>query len=236
MNKVSITKTKKQLILENTELRSRLLETEEAVIAIRKGEVDAIVVSGTLGEQIYSISSAETPYRAFIEQMNEGAVSLTKEGIILYCNLRFSELVHEPIETVIGSNIKRFIIPEDKLKFASLVDPHAQNKNEVVITSLKNSTCLKLSISLFPAYLHGNNYILIATDISQLKKKENDLREILEILERHIEELRALRIDNINETIDVKIEKNRIAFTNKKLVKEIAKLNRAVAALKQKQR
>src|SRR4030042_4777818 len=94
----SIIKTKEQLIIENEELHSRLAEIEEALTAIRNGEVDAIMVSGKKGEQVYSISSAETPYRTFIEEMSEGAVTLTKEGIILYCNQRFAELVHEQIE------------------------------------------------------------------------------------------------------------------------------------------
>ena len=73
-----MTKTKEQLIIENEELHSRLVETEEALMAIRSGEVDAIVVSGAEGEQVYSINSAETPYRTFIEEMNEGAVTLTR--------------------------------------------------------------------------------------------------------------------------------------------------------------
>ena len=71
-----MSKTIKQLIAENEELHSRLAEAEETLIAIRSGEVDAIVVSGSKGEQVYSISSAETPYRTFIEEMNEGAVTL----------------------------------------------------------------------------------------------------------------------------------------------------------------
>jgi PAS domain-containing protein len=48
--------------------------------------VDAIMVSGDKGEQVYSVSSAETPYRTFIEKMSEGAVTLTREGTILFCN------------------------------------------------------------------------------------------------------------------------------------------------------
>ncbi|MDZ7634006.1 MAG: hypothetical protein U5L72_06015 [Bacteroidales bacterium] len=71
-----MTRTKEQLIIENKELQLRLLETEEALAAIRSGEVDAIVVPGRGGEQVYSISSAETPYRTFIEEMDEGAVTL----------------------------------------------------------------------------------------------------------------------------------------------------------------
>jgi PAS domain-containing protein len=94
-------KTKEQLIIENEELRSRLVEIEEALTAIRNGDVDAIMVSGRKGEQVYSVSSAETPYRTFIEQMSEGAVTLTKEGTILYCNPRFAEIVQSPFERLL---------------------------------------------------------------------------------------------------------------------------------------
>ena len=74
------------LLLENKELRLRLNEVEETLNAIRNGDVDAIIVDGTAGEQVFSLHSAETPYRIIIEEMNEGAVSLTRDGIILFCN------------------------------------------------------------------------------------------------------------------------------------------------------
>ena len=93
-----MSKTNEELIVENEELHSRLTDAEETLLAIRNGEVDAIVISGREGEQIYSLSSAETPYRTFIEEMNEGAVTLSKEGVIIYCNKRFAELVQKPIE------------------------------------------------------------------------------------------------------------------------------------------
>ena len=70
-------------------------------------------ISGRKGEQVYSVSSAETPYRTFIEEMSEGAVTLTKEGTILYCNQRFAEIVQSPYEKVIGSSLKSFITPDD---------------------------------------------------------------------------------------------------------------------------
>jgi len=44
-----VDKTKEQLSIENEELRSRLIEIEEAIRAIRNGEVDAIMVSGEKG-------------------------------------------------------------------------------------------------------------------------------------------------------------------------------------------
>jgi len=229
-----MTKTKEQLIIENEELHSRLVETEEALLAIRSGEVDAIVVSGTKGEQVYSISSAETPYRTFIEEMNEGAVTLTKEGIILYCNQRFAELVHEPIELVIGSYLNRFIAPNDKLKLDYLLAQQTHNKNDVLIISLINTLCLKLSFRLLPAYLQGDYCILVATDISEMKKKENELLELHRLLEQKLDIIQRLRIELINKKIDDEVEINKLKSTNIKLVKEITRHKLAEAELKKK--
>lgn len=228
--------TKEQLITENEELRSRLNEMEEAIAAIRNGEVDAIVVSGKQGEQVYSVSSAETPYRTFIEKMSEGAVTLTKEGTILYCNQRFAEIVKHPYKKVIGASIQQFITPDDTLKLDSFLAKQTHEKHDVLIVSLSNTLYLRLSIHHLPQYLEGNNYILIATDISDLKKKEHELIDTIGKLVNHIKALRELRIENISESLDVRGIKNKLETANNKLYKEIIKLNRLVEKLKQKQK
>jgi two-component system CheB/CheR fusion protein len=230
----SMTKTKEQLISENEELLSRLAETEEALISIRSGEVDAIVISGAKGEQVYSLSSAETPYRTFIEKMSEGAVTLSKEGIIIYCNRRFAEFVHEPIERVIGSYFKRFIVPNDKSKFDKLFAQNTHNKNNVLIISLINSLYLKLSFQLLPAYLQGDYCILVATDITEMKKEEKKLLELHSLLEKKLDVIQRLRMQLIDKKIDLKIEINKLQITNNKLVREIARHKLVEAELKQK--
>ncbi|MDD4108046.1 MAG: PAS domain-containing protein [Prolixibacteraceae bacterium] len=228
-------KTKEELIIENEELRSRLAEMEDALSAIRNGEVDAIMVSGNKGEQVYSVSSAETPYRTFIEEMSEGAVTLTKEGTILYCNPRFADIVQSPYEKVIGSSLKRFITPDDNSKLDNFLAQLTHDNHDVLIVSLTNTLYLRLSIHLLPPYLLGDNYLIIATDISDLKKKENELTEIIRKLVSHIKALRALRIDNICDTLDAVGRKNKLEHANNKLNKEIQKLNQLVLKLKQKQ-
>ncbi len=228
-------KTKEQLIIENEALSSRLSEMEEALDAIRNGEVDAIMVSGSQGEQVYSVSSAETPYRTFIEEMSEGAVTLTKEGTILYCNPRFANIVQAPYEKVIGSSLQRFITPEDNSKLDSFLAQLTHEKHDVLIVSLTNTLYLRLSIHLLPPYLQGENFILIATDITDLKRKEHELTEIIRKLVTHIKALRALRIGNICDTLDADGRKNKLELANDKLSKEIVKLNRLVVKLKQKQ-
>ena len=64
--------TQDQLRAENEELRARLEEAEDTLRAIRSGEVDALVVSGASGEQIFTLQGAEHIYRLLIEDMREG--------------------------------------------------------------------------------------------------------------------------------------------------------------------
>jgi len=108
--------------VEEEDLRARLAEAEETIRAIRAGEVDAVIVQGEAGEQVYTLQNADQPYRTLVEQMREGAAILTLEGDVLYCNRRFAELVAAPLEDVIGGSVNRFIAPADRETFRALID------------------------------------------------------------------------------------------------------------------
>src|SRR3954451_15140314 len=92
----------RQLLLETEQLRSRLDEAESMLQAIRSGDVDALVVHGTHGIQVFTLKDSDRPYRVLIEEMKKGAVTLTADGSISYCNRHFSELLKAPLERVIG--------------------------------------------------------------------------------------------------------------------------------------
>ena len=59
------------------ELRTRLSEAEETLNAIRRGEVDAVVVSAPQGERIYTLQGADFP---------NGLVGVL-QGLLLFCVL-----------------------------------------------------------------------------------------------------------------------------------------------------
>src|ERR1044071_1915197 len=82
-------------------LRRRLAEAEDLLCAIRRGEVDALIVESVGGNKVYTLHSAEEPYRNLVEQMQEGAVVVSGAGDILYSNARFAALVGEPAESVV---------------------------------------------------------------------------------------------------------------------------------------
>ena len=95
------------------ELRRRLQEAEDTINAIREGHVEALVVSAPEGEQIYTLRTADQPYRLMVEQMREGALTLAADGTILYCNQRFAELMGRPAERIAGQALREFLHPDD---------------------------------------------------------------------------------------------------------------------------
>src|SRR5512142_1618182 len=88
---------------EITELRAQLAEAKETLDAIRTGAVDALVVSGPDGDRVFSLESAETPYRCLVEPIYEGALLLRADGVVLYANAPFARMANTPLEQVIGS-------------------------------------------------------------------------------------------------------------------------------------
>lgn len=112
----------RQLDLERSErsLRRRLSEAEDTLHAIRGGEVDAVVVDGPSGQQIYTLESPDQPFRIFVEQMQEGALTVNVDGSIVYSNRFFADLVGQPLERVRGQAMQQFVAEEDRGKFSKL--------------------------------------------------------------------------------------------------------------------
>jgi PAS domain S-box-containing protein len=102
------------------ELRLRLAEAEETLRAIQSGDVDAVVVSGPEGQQIYTLRGAEYAYRALVEAMNEGAATVASDGTILYCNQRVPSILQVASEKLIGSRVNSFIAKPDRQTFSAL--------------------------------------------------------------------------------------------------------------------
>ena len=101
------------LLRENEELRLRLEEAEEALRAIRTGEVDAVLVEAER-EQVYTLESADRPYRLLVEQMPQGAATLTADGAILYCNRHFAALLGRPLRALLGAPAHAFVSPPSR--------------------------------------------------------------------------------------------------------------------------
>ncbi len=153
---------------EQTEmLRARLADAEDTLRAIRRGEVDALVVEGPGGNQVYTLHSAEEPYRTLVEQMQEGAVVLSGRGDILYSNARFAALVGAPLESVVGSRIDRFVNASDRDAFEALLNAGSGRCRSRLIGS--DSGAFEVSLSLTTTVSTGGDRLnLIVTDLREL--------------------------------------------------------------------
>jgi two-component system CheB/CheR fusion protein len=173
-----------QLTDELSSLRQQLEEANDTIDAIRSGQVDALVVKGKNGHQLYTLK-APTNYRVFIEKMTEGAVTLNKEGIILYSNYRFAELVNLPLSKVIGQLFQSFIALPDQNRFVTIFNKGWKEdcKGEILLISGSQPVSVQLSLATLELE-NGFSLSAIITDLTtqnnaqqELKSKNNQLEE-----------------------------------------------------------
>jgi formate hydrogenlyase transcriptional activator len=173
-------KTRQPLLDELQELTSRMMEAEETLRAIRGGEVDALVVSTGAGDQVFTLSGAERPYRIMIETMNEGAITLGSDGTILFCNQRFADIVEGSLEKVQGSSIYRYILSKDLQLFEALVTQGVEGCSHVELalqTGGENIIPVFLAVSpLQLTDMHGA-VCMVVTDLTEQKRNETMLTE-----------------------------------------------------------
>ncbi len=120
MNEGTASARERALIAEIEELRRRLEEPESTLAAIRDGEVDAFVMKGRGGEGIYTIHPADPPYRRIVDDMKEGAATLSPNGTILYANRRLGELLEIPAERLRGTPLREWVARESTAAFDAL--------------------------------------------------------------------------------------------------------------------
>ena len=169
-------------------LRARLAEAEETLRAIGNGEVDALVGTGDASEPVYTLSSAGDAYRALIESMNEGALTLTTDKIILYANARFAKMVHRPLAQVIGASFKELLAEADCAPLRALLKSPGQDGSTMqLILHLGDGGAMPVLISVRRLAENGTNRMtvgMVVTDMTEQHRNEEVLRETQEITAR----------------------------------------------------
>ncbi|MDH2901621.1 MAG: PAS domain-containing sensor histidine kinase [archaeon] len=152
------------------ELRTRLEEAEETLDAIRRGEVDGLIVSTPSGEQVYSISGADKPYRALIAEMSEGAVMLSDDDIVLYCNNGFSKMLRRPTETIVGVNIESLVFSTHVKALKELLSSGREGKGAIakeITLQTRDGILVPTLVSVNTLESDGRtNTFLVVTDLT----------------------------------------------------------------------
>ncbi len=180
---------------ELADLRRRLEEAEDTLRAIRNGEVDALVVDDPHGEVIYTLSTADYPYRLMIDEMNQGAVSVSPDSIIVYSNRNFAAIVGFHGSSVSGSSFGEYVVPDMRDQF---LQDLKQARTEAVRRDylLKHQSGREVPVLISFAKLQPqtNSISIVVTDLTHQKELEEELRKAKTNLEEQVEErTRALR-------------------------------------------
>jgi len=176
--------------LDIEELRARLAEAESNLHAIYSGEIDALVLADESGERrVFTLRSADAPYRALVERMQEGAATLSTTGDIVYCNQRFADLVGERLELVIGSSIGRFLPPAEGDILRAMLDHGSGRYQTRLVLGGKESTEVQVTLSRI-VLDDVEHRTLILSDISSLARAQRENRSKDEFLAMLAHELR----------------------------------------------
>ncbi|HEX2200025.1 MAG TPA: PAS domain S-box protein [Burkholderiales bacterium] len=106
-------------------LRQQLQDAEELRLAISHGQVDAFVVGPSDdAKRVLMLSGAYARYRQLVEDMQQGAVTVSRQGEIMFANHAFAELVGlSPID-LFRVPLQQYVAQANREAVAALLAPH----------------------------------------------------------------------------------------------------------------
>ncbi len=180
-----------KLNAENASLKLQLNEALKSLNAIKTGNIDAIVVGEKNAIKVFAAETSDKTYRILIEKMHEGAVTLTEDGIILYCNSYFAGMVNLSLEKIMGSQVIKFIDDSSKQHFETLLKQGKENavKKEIYLAA-SDGKRVPVLMSVNPLSFDSHDVLsIILTDLTIQNEIQEELRLRTTQLENNLHQL-----------------------------------------------
>jgi PAS domain S-box-containing protein len=184
----------------------RMEDAEDTLRAIGAGEIDAFVVSGNddgegNGNQVFTLVDADRPYRLFVENMPDGAATISAAGLILYANRRLCQLLAARRETIVGSSLASHVagaVPPVLRRAGAGRGFHATVELEVVDSA---GLVVPVLVGASPLQVEGDRLTCLTfTDLSDQKAHEKEIERLEEIQVARSREIREEYALNLAET------------------------------------
>lgn len=190
------------LLAEIASLKEELYDSNSIVEAIKDGDVDALVLNNNGVPQLYSLETADYTFRLLIEKFGQGALSIARNGLILYCNDYFAKLVGIPAEKIIGNYLYKYF--NNEKNFVSLIEAlkYGVTTHEIVFNTANEKKTFPAYIALTDLEPSVQGIGIIITDLTEKKKNEDALIRHQKELEEKINELNRIN-KNLGEFIHV---------------------------------
>ena len=99
-----------------------LAESDQLRHAIAAGQVDAFLVGrDEKDKRVLLLAGAYTRYRQLVEQMQQGAVTCSLHGDILYANQRFAEMIGVPLAQLYAAPLDGYVAVADRARLSSFL-------------------------------------------------------------------------------------------------------------------
>ena len=166
--------------LSHAEALQRLEAAEDTLRAIGVGEIDAFVVSdGSSVRRVFTLATADRPYRRFVENMRDGALTLSPDGVILYANRRLAELLATTREDLLGCRLRAFMSADVDWIATRGTDLHGATVELDVIDVRGRTTPVLVGISPMGEE-EDSLTCLTFTDLSAQKAQDREINRLSE--------------------------------------------------------
>jgi len=158
------------------DLLARLKAAKISLRAIPASGVDGLVLSGGKKPQIVTLQGGDSAYHLLVEAMSEGAATLSIDGVILYCNRRFAELLGRPVGKVLSMTLQTLVDKQYRETIPAFLKSARKKsaKGEFVLRSTTGLLIpVQLSISPLRGY-RGQALGMVITDLTEQREKQQE--------------------------------------------------------------
>src|SRR6185369_7282509 len=153
-----------RLDAEIASLKQRLEEAEDMRRAITSGEVDAFVVGqGEENRRVLLLAGAYQRYRQVVERMQQGALTVSVSGDVLFANQRFADMLGVPISRLFAAPLEAYVTVQDRARLSSFLLVAARSSSVEVTFVSHDGTQFPARVALAP---FSDGYLtLLITDL-----------------------------------------------------------------------
>jgi PAS domain S-box-containing protein len=149
----------------------------QAVLAIGSSDVDALLISDAAGRRLITLNGADRAYRLLVEDMADGALTITPDGIVAWCNRSFADLLGRPLNRLIGTRVDQCFAPEGHTSLATLLAGGRSAKHSLALDLLTDlGVRVPVYLSVNPSVVDGlpEALCMVVTDLTEQRRSEAD--------------------------------------------------------------
>lgn len=193
-------------------LRQRLEEAEDVRRAITHGEVDAFVIGPGGNGRVLLLANAYQRYRQVVERMQQGVVTATPGGQILFANQRFADMIGVPLAQLYTAPLETYVALSDRARVSQFILLSTRDSRVEVELSRRDGTTIPVQMetasfadgyaTLLVTDLRPNQWPTFARDALQ------SIRSALEKLDQPAAREIRTQVEGLARMIDEMVDVN----------------------------